>query len=425
MSSNMTPIDEGFIQYPVPGVDNDSQGFRDRYAILRNNLNFAREEINLLIENTAKVNENSNFRGNKIIDSTLSGTTFETNITAIGGISNSQNVNLAEGLVHVIRCENDLTLTLSGWEENRYAFMRLLLTSDGSQRTITINGSSNTTAVYDDNSSEWLSATDTTRTIRVESELNPIIIEASSFNGGEVILLRVLRQSSSGGAGVSSLSNLSDVSLGALISHQILSYNAQTGSFVNTSTVRSTSGNDIIDLSSSEIKNSAGNTVIDLTSGEIKTPSGNILIDTTTSEIKRADGTVFLDLSTGIIKNRLGNTIIDSEDDIPIFENVELDPIKLRSPRYDNAGRDNSSINLGKVGSIIYNTQTDEYQAYVGGVLGGWRVLTMTPLEGPLNAPSFTTAARGNLTPNPGDIIFNSTENKHQGYDGTQWNDMY
>lgn len=39
--------------------------------------------------------------------------------------------------------------------------------------------------------------------------------------------------------------------------------------------------------------------------------------------------------------------------------------------------------------------------------------------------PRNTTAQRGNLVPQPGSIIFNTTTNKFQGYDGTTWQDFH
>lgn len=39
--------------------------------------------------------------------------------------------------------------------------------------------------------------------------------------------------------------------------------------------------------------------------------------------------------------------------------------------------------------------------------------------------PSFTTTARDLLTWVAGQTIFNTTTSKHQGYDGSTWNDFY
>ncbi len=105
MSSNMTQIDEDFIQYPVPGIDNDSQGFRDRYSTIRTNLNTAREELGLLNTNTAKINTDNNFGGNEIIDADLASTTIKTNISEDGApiTDNTLSISWLGGSVHVIR----------------------------------------------------------------------------------------------------------------------------------------------------------------------------------------------------------------------------------------------------------------------------------------------------------------------------------
>ena len=146
MSSNMTEIDPGFIQYPVPGIDNDSQGFRDRYSIIRTNLNIAREELGLLNTTSAKINQNNNFSGNEIIDADLASTTLKTNIARNGDPITDDTLSIAwqDGSVHVIRVGDTrdnpgdpqlpLTLNFTNWPstgaENRYAKITLIVNAD-------------------------------------------------------------------------------------------------------------------------------------------------------------------------------------------------------------------------------------------------------------------------------------------------------
>jgi hypothetical protein len=139
MSSNMTSIPEAFIQFPVPGIDNDSQGFRDRYATIRANLNTAREELGLLNTTTAKINQNNNFGGNEIIDADLALTTLKTNIAEDGDPITNDTLSIAwqDGSVHVIRVGNSanpLTLDFTNWPstgaENRYAKITLIVNAD-------------------------------------------------------------------------------------------------------------------------------------------------------------------------------------------------------------------------------------------------------------------------------------------------------
>ena len=52
------------VNYPVPGVNNNSQGFRDNFRNIKNNLNTARLEINDLQANVAKSPQITYITGN-------------------------------------------------------------------------------------------------------------------------------------------------------------------------------------------------------------------------------------------------------------------------------------------------------------------------------------------------------------------------
>ena len=56
-------IDEAF---PVAGQDNDSQGFRDNFSIIKNSLATARAEVTSLEELTAKKDRDNDFNNNEI-----------------------------------------------------------------------------------------------------------------------------------------------------------------------------------------------------------------------------------------------------------------------------------------------------------------------------------------------------------------------
>ena len=49
--------------YPVAGVDNDTQGFRDNFTIIKTGLAEANSEIGALQDNTAKLNVSNDFNG--------------------------------------------------------------------------------------------------------------------------------------------------------------------------------------------------------------------------------------------------------------------------------------------------------------------------------------------------------------------------
>lgn len=404
MSSNMTPVDEGFIQYPVPGIDNDSQGFRDRYAIIRNNLNTAATELTSLITNTAKINTNNNFGGNEIINAVLRNTTTLVNESFIGGINSSQDINFTEGYVHIVRCDADLTLTLRSWPTSNFASIKLILTTDGAGHTITI--SAGTGIMRDDSSPDWLTSTNSTRTILVESSTIPKIIEAFTYDAGNTIFLRNVTQGSSTGTAPTSLNNLSNVNIGTLSANQTLAYDDGTGVFVNTSTIKTTTGT----------------TLIDLSTGEIKRADGSPIIDTVTGTIRRSDGTIAIS-ADGSLLRRTGETVFNGTTGDLEIGNTSLAPAELVIPSFSSSERDNGTLTSIREGSIIYNSTLESYQVYVGGIVSGtWRTL----IGGTgLASPSFTAAEISTLSPNAGDIIFNTTISKHQGYDGASWNNMY
>jgi|TARA_R110000851_G_scaffold105219_1_gene223307 hypothetical protein len=67
-------IDAGF---PVAGIDNDTQGFRDNFSVIKQSLASAGSEITVLQSGTAKRDENNNFAGNDLIDCNLFASTQE------------------------------------------------------------------------------------------------------------------------------------------------------------------------------------------------------------------------------------------------------------------------------------------------------------------------------------------------------------
>jgi len=57
--------------FPVAGQDNDSQGFRDNFSIIKAGLETAASEIGLLLTGTAKTDANNDFAGNALINANM------------------------------------------------------------------------------------------------------------------------------------------------------------------------------------------------------------------------------------------------------------------------------------------------------------------------------------------------------------------
>ena len=101
--------------YPVPGVDNDSQGFRDNFTNIKDNLDFAKSEITDLQTNTAKTNENTDFNNNDISRANFIQTTEEVYISS--SITNSQNLSFTNGSYQTVGVtgSDSITLSLADW----------------------------------------------------------------------------------------------------------------------------------------------------------------------------------------------------------------------------------------------------------------------------------------------------------------------
>lgn len=129
--------------YPVAGVDNDTQGFRDNFQIIRDGLGTAQTEITALQESTAKLDEDNNFNGSQVASALLIDTRH---VTSINGapLTAGAEVNVSEAHYHRYVIGGDTTITVSGWPDSSYAELILELVGQGPEqgtevRTITIN----------------------------------------------------------------------------------------------------------------------------------------------------------------------------------------------------------------------------------------------------------------------------------------------
>jgi len=188
MASNITTtnLDENF---PVAGRDNDSQGFRDNFFNIKQNLDFAKTEIDDLQGNVVRIDQSSDFDGNTISGAVLLDTRLKINTTYSTGVIADQTVLWISGHVHVIRADNDIELTLSNWPtDSNYANMKLIITADGTTRLVTISSQGGGNIKTDGNVA-W-----TSNILEITSATAPVIVEAFSYDGGVTVYLRYLGQ---------------------------------------------------------------------------------------------------------------------------------------------------------------------------------------------------------------------------------------
>jgi len=126
MSSTVTNFSNNInVLYPVPGVDNDTQGFRDNFASIKNALQSAAQELSQLELTSVKLNdvndygyEGSIYRG--VLKATgVAG-------TVVDDISSSTQINYQLGGYHKVTVDGDATLTVINWpsDSNIYSTVR-------------------------------------------------------------------------------------------------------------------------------------------------------------------------------------------------------------------------------------------------------------------------------------------------------------
>jgi hypothetical protein len=126
--------------YPVPGIDNDSQGFRDNFSAISNALSVAKTELTAL-------------QTNAVIKSTLSGTPATVNNNLLGstisnGLYNNMSgvvygtvtvlsasvvdVDITNGPLQIYALNGNATLRFVSWPgSNKYCKIRLHIKSTG------------------------------------------------------------------------------------------------------------------------------------------------------------------------------------------------------------------------------------------------------------------------------------------------------
>ena len=130
-------------QYPIAGQDNDSQGFRDNFTNIKNNLTFAKSEIEALEQNAILktalpgITLNNEMNNNQLKGVQLLRST-ET-IKDLATITQSTAVvNWADANFQLFTLAADTVLSFTGWPTSQlYAKLRLQVTVGATPRTLT------------------------------------------------------------------------------------------------------------------------------------------------------------------------------------------------------------------------------------------------------------------------------------------------
>ena len=171
--------------FPLPGVDNDTQVFRDNFTVIKNSLATAATEITDLQDYTAKLNSANDFSLNTIANAVFEQvreSKYPADGTGVQTYVSGANIDWQLGTYQSWKLESDV---LMGFEnlpgdpayvnENvpiGLGRLTLELYGDGTQRTITFTTSSG--AVIKKDLGSW----DNT----VTSTSNPVILEIWRHN---------------------------------------------------------------------------------------------------------------------------------------------------------------------------------------------------------------------------------------------------
>lgn len=189
MASNINSIgiDEFF---PIAGQDNDSQGFRDNFTVIKDNFTKAADEITDLQDNAARKDTDNAFDNNTLSVVNLKAATKE---HYNGSADGTTSVPFTTAHHFSLRVDNTATIELSGWPTNdetgysEYAEVTIQLLSSNAAYGVTFAGA--TSGNYVDTGSAW-----TGKTLYMTDDLlstgtplasdDSILVKAWTFNGG-------------------------------------------------------------------------------------------------------------------------------------------------------------------------------------------------------------------------------------------------
>jgi hypothetical protein len=192
MSSNINyaSINENF---PVAGQDNDTQVFRDNFDTIKNSLATAKEEVTDLIENSARLDTDNDFSGNRVVNAVFRSVRSLKYapagiITAPEGQSSINiEINYQNGAYQIYRFASNSNINFEGLPIDNYAKMTLEIYGDGSARTLSFTTVGGT--VFKKNQSDgWIQLLSEPPKVSVTSSVDPVIIEVWRHDSNKIFL---------------------------------------------------------------------------------------------------------------------------------------------------------------------------------------------------------------------------------------------
>jgi len=132
------------VNYPIPGVNNNSQGFRDNFAAIRTNLNTASTEItdlqnNVVVKSALANTVVNNNMANTLISNALTRSFRASSYNLGNNISNSIVINASLGDVQYGTISGNTTIQFAGWAPaGTQSNLQLQLNVSNSQAVISL-----------------------------------------------------------------------------------------------------------------------------------------------------------------------------------------------------------------------------------------------------------------------------------------------
>jgi hypothetical protein len=110
--------------FPIAGVDNDSQGFRNNFTNILNNFSYAASEISALQNSTVQIGTSNNLAGTTLSNAILQNMTLL--YYDLGTVSGNVSVNVVNGNSQQITPSAPINLSIVGWPAAGYfGFVRI------------------------------------------------------------------------------------------------------------------------------------------------------------------------------------------------------------------------------------------------------------------------------------------------------------
>lgn len=176
-----TGIDE---EFPVPGQDNDSQGFRDNFSQIKTALETAKEELTDLLTAVARTDGANNFNGNNIQNANL--------LAVSGAIYQPQDfdsdtqVEWNDGVAQKLTISSAITLTFTNFPTGgqKYASTRIILKSNGGSHIVNFETGSNGNLYFGNQDA----AIDGNGDFVVDDSDQPKVLDVWSDNGLDIYI---------------------------------------------------------------------------------------------------------------------------------------------------------------------------------------------------------------------------------------------